>query len=86
MDSLCELTLSRGIGLAKNSLYTQSLVLQVDKLCRDMPNKAVAELDRLHDRTVNPVYASYEHTSEAIRVKCRHTLATPPPLFTRQKG
>ena len=38
-----------------------------------MPNKAVAELDRLHDRTVNPVFASYEHTSEAIRAKCRHT-------------
>lgn len=37
-----------------------------------MPNKAVAELDRLHDRTVNPVFASYEHTSEAIRAKCRH--------------
>ena len=31
-----------------------------------MPNKAVAELDRLHDRMVNPVLASYEHTSEAI--------------------
>ena len=61
MDSLYELTLSRGIGLAKNPLYTQCLVLQVDKLCRDMPNKAVAELDRLHDRTVNPVFASYEH-------------------------
>jgi hypothetical protein len=67
----------------KNPLYTQCLVLQVDKLCRDMPNKAAAELDRLHDRTVNPVFASYERTSEAIRAKCRHTLAAPPPLFTR---
>jgi len=73
-------------GWQKNPLYTQCLVLQVDKLCRDMPNKAVAELDRLHDRTVNPVFASYQHTSEAIRAKCRHTLATPPPLFTRQKA
>jgi hypothetical protein len=67
LDSLCELTLSRGIGPAKKPLYTQCLVLQVDKLCRDMANKAMAELDRLHDRTVNPVFASYEHTSEAIR-------------------
>jgi len=46
-----------------------------------MPNKAVAELDRLRDRTVNPVFAPYEHTSEAIRAKCRQPLATPPPLF-----
>jgi len=51
MDSLCELTLSRGIGLAKNPRYTQRFVLQVNKRRRDMPNKAVAELDRLHDST-----------------------------------
>jgi hypothetical protein len=29
-----------------------------------MPNKAVAELDRLHDRTVNPVL---HHTSTQVR-------------------
>jgi len=51
-------------GWQKNPLYTQCLVLQLDKLCRDMPNKAVAGLDRLHDSTVNPVFPSYGHTSE----------------------
>jgi hypothetical protein len=39
LDSLCELTLSRGIGLAKKPALNTVLVLQVDKLCRDMPNK-----------------------------------------------
>ena len=34
----------------------------MDKLCRDLPNKAVTELARLHDRTVNPVFASYTST------------------------
>jgi hypothetical protein len=85
LDSLCGLTLSRGIGLAKPALRTVPCPA-VDKLYRDMPNKAAAELDRLHDRTVNPVFASYERTSEAIRAKCRQTLATPPPLFTRYKA
>ena len=32
--------------LAKNPRYTQRFALQVGKLCRDMPNKAVAELER----------------------------------------
>jgi hypothetical protein len=46
------------LGRQKNLLYTQCLVLQVDKLCRDIPNNAVAELDRLQDRTVNPVFGT----------------------------
>jgi hypothetical protein len=31
------------LGWQKNPIYTHGLVLQVDKLCRDMPNKAVAD-------------------------------------------
>ena len=30
--------------LAKNPRYTQRFALHVGKLCRDMPNKAVAEI------------------------------------------
>jgi transposase len=38
--------------LAKNSRYTQRFAMHVGKLCRDMPNKAVAEMERLHHSTV----------------------------------
>ena len=38
--------------LAKNPRYTGHFALQVDNLCRSMTNKAVAELERLHDSTV----------------------------------
>ena len=33
--------------LAKNPRYTQRFTLHVGKLCRDMPNQAVAEMERL---------------------------------------
>lgn len=45
--------------LAKNPRYTQCFALQVGKLCRDMPNKAVAELERLHDSTVKELDKLY---------------------------
>ncbi len=38
--------------LANNSRYTQRFATHVGKLCRDMPNKAVAEMERLHHGTV----------------------------------
>ena len=34
--------------LAKNPCYTQRFAMHMGKLCRDMPNKTVAEMERLH--------------------------------------
>jgi len=86
LDSLCELTLSRGIGLAKKpALDTVPCPAGGQTVPRHAQQGGGRTADRLHDRTVNPVFPSYEHTSEAIRAKCRHTLATPPPLFTARK-
>jgi len=45
--------------LAKNPRYTQRYALHVGKLCRDMPNKAVAELQHLHDSTVKDLDKLY---------------------------
>jgi transposase len=45
--------------LAKNPRYTQRFALQVGKLCRDMPNKAVAEMERLHHSTVKDLDKLY---------------------------
>jgi hypothetical protein len=36
--------------LAKNPRFTQRYAMHVGALCREMTNKAVAELERLHDR------------------------------------
>ena len=38
--------------LAKNPRYTQRFAMHVGKLCREMPNKTVAEMERLHHSTV----------------------------------
>ncbi len=38
--------------LAQNPRYPQRFAMHVGKLCRDMPNKAVAEMERLHPSTV----------------------------------
>jgi transposase len=38
--------------LAENPRYTQRFSMYVGTLCREMTNKAVAELERLHDSTV----------------------------------
>ena len=38
--------------LAENPRYTQRFAMHVGALCREMTNKAVAELERLHDSTV----------------------------------
>jgi len=45
--------------LAKNPRYTQRFALHVGKLCRDMPNKAVAEMERLHHGTVKDLDKLY---------------------------
>ncbi len=45
--------------LAKNPRYTQRFALHVGKLCRDMPNKAVAEIEHLHHSTVKDLDELY---------------------------
>lgn len=45
--------------LAKNPRYTQRFALHVGKLCRDMPNKAVADLERIHHSTVKDLDKLY---------------------------
>jgi transposase len=45
--------------LAKNPRYTERFALHVGNLCRSMTNKAVAELERLHDSTVKDLSKLY---------------------------
>ncbi len=45
--------------LATNPRYTQRFVLHVGRLCRDMPNQAVAEMEHLHHRTVKDLDKVY---------------------------
>ncbi len=45
--------------LAKNPRYTGRFALHVGNLCRSMTNKAVAELERLHDSTVRGLSKLY---------------------------
>ena len=45
--------------LANNSRYTQRFATHGGKLCRDMPNKAVAEMERLHHGTVKALDTLY---------------------------
>lgn len=45
--------------LAANPRYTQRFAMHVGKLCRDMPNKAVAELEHLHHSTVKDLDKIY---------------------------
>ena len=45
--------------LANNPRYTQRFATHVGKLCRDMPNKAVAEMERLHHGTVKDLDKLY---------------------------
>ena len=45
--------------LANNPRYTQRFAMHVGKLCRDMPNKAVAEMERLHHSTVKDLDKLY---------------------------
>ena len=45
--------------LAKNPRYTQRFAMQVGKLCRDMPNQIVAEMERLHHSTVKDLDKLY---------------------------
>lgn len=45
--------------LAKNPRYTQRFAMHVGKLCRDMPNKTVAEMERLHHSTVKDLDKLY---------------------------
>jgi transposase len=45
--------------LAENPRYTQRFAMHVGALCREMTNKAVAELERLHDSTVKTLDTIY---------------------------
>ncbi len=45
--------------LAKNPRYTRRYALHVGALCREMTNKAVAELEHLHDSTVKDLDKIY---------------------------
>lgn len=45
--------------LAENPRYTQRFAMHVGTLCREMTNKAVAELERLHDSTVKTLDKIY---------------------------
>jgi transposase len=45
--------------LAKNPRYTQRFAMHVGTLCRDMTNKAVAEMERLHHSTVKDLDKLY---------------------------
>jgi transposase len=47
--------------LAKNPRYTQRYAMHVGALCREMTNKAVSELERLHDSTVKDLDKIYMH-------------------------
>jgi transposase len=51
--------------LAENPRYTQRYAMHVGKLCRDMPNKAVAEIERLHHSTVKDLDKHYMHEQVA---------------------
>ena len=54
--------------LAKNPRYTQRFAMHVGKLCRDMPNKAVAEMERLHHSTVkDPASSTCKARLSAIK-------------------
>ena len=45
--------------LAENPRYTQRFALHVGKLCRDMTNRAVADMERLHHTTVKTLDKIY---------------------------
>ncbi len=45
--------------LAKNPRFTQRFAMHVGALCRDMTNKAVAEIERIHDSTVKDLDKIY---------------------------
>lgn len=51
--------------LANNPRYTERFALHVGNLCRSMTNKAVAELERLHDSTVKDL--SKRYMAEQVR-------------------
>ena len=47
------------VWLTKNPRYTQRFAMHVGTLCRDMTNKAVAEMERLHHSTVKDLDKLY---------------------------
>ena len=59
--------------LAQNPRYTERFALHVGRLCTSMSNKAVAELERLHDSTVKDLSKLYmqEQVRRAGRLKVR---------------
>ena len=59
--------------LAQNPRYTERFALHVGRLCTSMSNKAVAELERLHDSTVKDLSKLYmqEQVRRAGRLRPR---------------
>ncbi len=55
--------------LAKTPRYTQRFAMHVGKLCRDMPNKAVAEMERLHHSSGYPK-CDYATWNEPVSEPC----------------
>ena len=53
--------------LAKNPRYTQRFAMHVGALCHEMTNKAVAELERLHDSTVKDLDTIYMQKQRSRR-------------------
>jgi transposase len=53
--------------LAKNPCFTQRYAMHVGALCREMTNKAVAELEHLHDSTVKDLDKIYMQKRRARR-------------------
>jgi transposase len=52
--------------LAKNPRYTQRFAMHVGKLCRDMPNQCVADMERLHHSTVKDLDKLYMQKQVAL--------------------
>lgn len=55
--------------LAKNPRHTQRFAMHVGALCREMTNKAVAELEHLHDSTVKDLDKIYMRRQIALAGK-----------------
>ena len=72
--------------LANNPRYTERFALHVGKLCRGMTNKAVAEVERLHDSTVKDLSKLYmqeqvRRAGGACQDSCRLISCSQPLTF-----
>jgi transposase len=68
--------------LAKNPRFTQRFAMHVGALCREMTTKAVAELERLHDKIRVLQRRAYGYRDEEY-LKLKIVAAFLPPLTRR---